>query len=201
MLSVILHLFLLESPRKHAKIEETDDEDVEEVDEILLKHFWQALKNTNHDELSSLFMVSKNVNFFGKPNIPSKLFVRRCYNNLLNIVDNDKIRNLHLTGNSGIGKTFFSYYLIYHLVKNGKTVIYDIHIMKTFVILFGQIIEKFSYLHTIKNTRKIKTSLSNQDVWYIVDGKLPDDSEAKMILICSSLKSHYKVFDSCIPEI
>ncbi|CAB4425352.1 unnamed protein product [Rhizophagus irregularis] len=190
-----------EPPRKRAKIEETDDEDVEEVDEILLKHFWQALKNTNHDELSSLFMVSEDVNFFGKPSIPSKLFVRRCYNDLLNIIDNDKIRNLRLTGNSGIGKTFFGYYLIYHLVKNGKTVIYDIHTMKTFVILFGQTIEEVSYLHTIKDARKIKTNLLNQDVWYIVDGKSPDDSEAKTILICSSLKSHYKVFDNRIPEI
>ncbi|POG75117.1 hypothetical protein GLOIN_2v1453101, partial [Rhizophagus irregularis DAOM 181602=DAOM 197198] len=166
-----------------------------------LKHFWQALKNTNHDELSSLFMVSEDVNFFGKPSIPLKLFVRRCYNDLLNIVDNDKIRNLRLTGNSGIGKTFFGYYLIYHLVKNGKTVIYDIHTMKTFVILFGQTIEEVSYLHIIKNARKIKTSLSNRDTWYIVDGKSPDDSEAKTILICSSLKSHYKVFDNRIPEI
>ncbi|GBC15922.2 hypothetical protein GLOIN_2v1641704 [Rhizophagus irregularis DAOM 181602=DAOM 197198] len=190
-----------EPPRKRAKIEETDYENIEEVDEILLKHFWQALKNTNHDELSSLFMVSEDVNFFGKPSIPLKLFVRRCYNDLLNIVDNDKIRNLRLTGNSGIGKTFFGYYLIYHLVKNGKTVIYDIHTMKTFVILFGQTIEEVSYLHIIKNARKIKTSLSNRDTWYIVDGKSPDDSEAKTILICSSLKSHYKVFDNRIPEI
>ncbi|CAB5394923.1 unnamed protein product [Rhizophagus irregularis] len=151
-----------EPPRKRAKTEETDDEDVE-VDELLLKHFWQALKNTNHNELSSLFTVSGDVNFFGKPSIPSKLFVRRCYNDLLNIVDNDKIRNLRLTGNPGIGKTFFGYYLIYHLVKNGKTVIYDVHTIKKFVILFGQTMDEVSYLHTIKDARKIKTSLSNQD--------------------------------------
>ncbi|CAB4383198.1 unnamed protein product [Rhizophagus irregularis] len=189
-----------EPPRKRAKTEETDDEDVE-VDELLLKHFWQALKNTNHNELSSLFTVSGDVNFFGKPSIPSKLFVRRCYNDLLNIVDNDKIRNLRLTGNPGIGKTFFGYYLIYHLVKNGKTVIYDVHTIKKFVILFGQTMDEVSYLHTIKDARKIKTSLSNQDAWYIVDGKSPDYSEAKTILICSPLKSHYKIFDRRIPEI
>ncbi|PKB99367.1 hypothetical protein RhiirA5_462037, partial [Rhizophagus irregularis] len=189
-----------EPPRKRAKTEETDDEDGE-VDELLLKHFWQALKNTNHNELSSLFTVSGDVNFFGKPSIPSKLFVRRCYNDLLNIVDNDKIRKLRLTGNPGIGKTFFGYYLIYHLVKNGKTVIYDVHTIKKFVILFGQTMDEVSYLHTIKDARKIKTSLSNQDAWYIVDGKSPDYSEAKTILICSPLKSHYKIFDRRIPEI
>ena len=201
MLFVVLHLFLSEPPRKRAKIEETDDEEVNETDEMSLKHFWQAIKNTNHDGKSSLFTVSENSNFFGKPSKPSKIFVRKCYNDLLNIVSNDKIRNLRLTGNPGIGKTFFGYYLIYYLVKCGKTVIYDVHTMKTFVILFGQTIEEVSYLHITKDARRIKTNLSNPDAWYIVDGKPPDESEAKTILICSPLKSHYKVFDGRIPDI
>ncbi|UZO27917.1 uncharacterized protein OCT59_021469 [Rhizophagus irregularis] len=171
-------LLMVKPPRKRAKIEETDYENIEEVDEILLKHFWQALKNTiNIDYYSLAHGIDRRCKFFWET------------------------KNLRLTGNSGIGKTFFGYYLIYHLVKNGKTVIYDIHTMKTFVILFGQTIEEVSYLHIIKNARKIKTSLSNRDTWYIVDGKSPDDSEAKTILICSSLKSHYKVFDNRIPEI
>ncbi|CAG8736867.1 7815_t:CDS:2 [Rhizophagus irregularis] len=55
-----------------------------EMSEGLQKHFWQALKNTNHDELSSLFMVSEDVNFFGKPSQPpADLLLNQSSTNLL----------------------------------------------------------------------------------------------------------------------
>ncbi|RGB25393.1 hypothetical protein C1646_632203, partial [Rhizophagus diaphanus] len=43
--------------------------------------------------------------------------------------------------------------------------------------------------------------LSKPEVWYIVDGKRSEDSEAITILICSPLKSHYKTFDTRHPDV
>ncbi|RIA93134.1 hypothetical protein C1645_665279, partial [Glomus cerebriforme] len=133
----------------------------------------------------------------------SKLFVRKCYDDLLKIVIDDKTRDLHLSGNPGIGKTFFGYYLIYYLVKQGKTVIYDVKTLKGFVILFGQEEKQVAYLHRTKDAHIIRGYQSDPTVWYIVDGKVPDNCEAsaKMVLICFPYKSHYSDFDKRHPDV
>ena len=99
-----MSIFTLEPSKKRVKIE------VEDISERSLKNFWQALKITEYKS-SSFLEMSGNINFLGKPSQPSKLFVRKCYNDLVNIVLKDNIRNLRLTGNPGIGKTFFGYFL------------------------------------------------------------------------------------------
>ncbi|CAB4443977.1 unnamed protein product [Rhizophagus irregularis] len=192
-----------EPPKKRAKIEgDTDAEVAEDVKS--LRNFWQALKTTKYDKEMPFFTVSEDIKFFGKRSRPSKLFVRKCYNDLLGIIiDNIKNgkRDYRLTGNPGIGKTFFGYYLIYDLVKKGKTVIYDVHTMERFVILLGQTVEEVKYLDRSHDSVEIRIYLSKPEVWYIVDGNPPDDSEAITILICSLNRSHYKTFDKRIPVV
>ncbi|CAB4443841.1 unnamed protein product [Rhizophagus irregularis] len=196
-------LEIVKPPKKRAKIEgDTDAEVAEDVKS--LRNFWQALKTTKYDKEMPFFTVSEDIKFFGKRSRPSKLFVRKCYNDLLGIIiDNIKNgkRDYRLTGNPGIGKTFFGYYLIYDLVKKGKTVIYDVHTMERFVILLGQTVEEVKYLDRSNDSVEIRIYLSKPEVWYIVDGKPPDDSEAITILICSLNRSHYKTFDKRIPDV
>ncbi|CAB4390811.1 unnamed protein product [Rhizophagus irregularis] len=196
-------LEIVEPPKKRAKIEgDTDAEVAEDVKS--LRNFWQALKTTKYDKEMPFFTVSEDIKFFGKRSRPSKLFVRKCYNDLLGIIiDNIKNgkRDYRLTGNPGIGKTFFGYYLIYDLVKKGKTVIYDVHTMERFVILLGQTVEEVKYLDRSHDSVEIRIYLSKPEVWYIVDGNPPDDSEAITILICSLNRSHYKTFDKRIPVV
>ncbi|GES98860.1 hypothetical protein GLOIN_2v1820807 [Rhizophagus clarus] len=54
------------------------------------------------------------------------LFIRDCYQHLANVVLNDEIKhNYYIIANLGIGKTYFSYYLLYQLAQRNKIVIYD----------------------------------------------------------------------------
>ena len=71
--------------------------------------------------------------------------------------------------------------------------------MKDHVILFNQ--EEAYYLKRNQDADEIRIYLSKPEVWYIVDGKKPNDSEAKTVLICSSPKNHFSVFDKRIPDI
>lgn len=76
---------------------------------------------------------------------------------MLDIALNHDVRNLHITGNPGIRKPFFGYYLLYILIQNNKTVIYEDYNMKNCVILFSQ--KKVSYLNSILNNKEIQSYL------------------------------------------
>ncbi|CAI2186833.1 1134_t:CDS:1, partial [Funneliformis geosporum] len=67
------------------------------------------------------------------------------------------------------------------------------------VILFEQ--EKVFYLHRTLHVYEITRYLNDPNVWYIVNGKKCDKVIAKTILICISLKDHYKDFDKLSPHI
>ncbi|RHZ53526.1 hypothetical protein Glove_441g117 [Diversispora epigaea] len=164
-----------------------------------LKNFWKALKDTKfHIDDDEFFQLPRDAHFFGSNEKPSIIYIRKCYNDLLNIVLDDNIRRLRISGNPGIGKTFFGYYLLYHLALSNKTVIYDIHTMSESnqVILFEQ--EKAFYLHRTHDANEIRRYLDDSNVWHIVDGKKSDEVDAKTILICSPMKHYYKGFDKYI---
>ncbi|RHZ88573.1 hypothetical protein Glove_22g85 [Diversispora epigaea] len=164
-----------------------------------LKNFWKALKDTKfHIDDDEFFQLPKDAHFFGSNEKPSIIYIRKCYNDLLNIVLDDNIRRLRISGNPGIGKTFFGYYLLYHLALSNKTIIYDIHTMSESnqVILFEQ--EKAFYLHRTHDANEIRRYLDDSNVWHIVDGKKADEVDAKTILICSPMKYYYKGFDKYI---
>ncbi|GBC04353.1 hypothetical protein RclHR1_05630010 [Rhizophagus clarus] len=171
--------------------------------EVALKNFWQALKGESYyiDNNKSLFMFDNghHYKFFGLDDKPYGFYIRDCYDHLLDIALDRDVRNLYITGNPEIGKTFFGYYLLYILAQNDRTVIYEDYSMINVVILFSQ--EKVSYLHSILDNEEIQSYLYKQEVWYIVDGKTPTHSTAKTILICSPCKSHYTAFDKRIPTI
>ncbi|CAB4392481.1 unnamed protein product [Rhizophagus irregularis] len=143
------------------------------TEDLVLNKFIQDLKDTEFDaKTSELLKLAYDTNFFGLDNQPSRMFIRNCYKDLLDIVSKPEIRNLRISGNPGVGKTFFGYYLLYDLLTKDKTIVYELHTMKGSVILF------------------------KEDTWYIVDGKKPyNASVAKTILISSPMKSHYHDFD------
>lgn len=138
------------------------------------------------------FELSGGGHFFGSDINPSVLFIRKCYDDLLDPIFDEKTRNLRITGNPGVGKTFFGYYLLYQLALLDKTTIYDNH-NKLHIILFDQ--KKGYYLDRIIHSFEISKYLNNPDVYRIVDGKISIKSVAKTILICSPLKDNHKEFD------
>ncbi|CAG8616365.1 10466_t:CDS:2 [Gigaspora margarita] len=126
----------------------------------------------------------------------STLFIRECYHHLCNIIFESKKPRWRITGNPGIGKTFFGFYLLYLLSQQRKTVVYHIHSKPP--ILFS---EEGVFSHTVDNIHAFQDYLANKEVWYIVDGREPMNYVAKTILICSPQKCYYRNFDKLGPTI
>ena len=115
----------------------------------------------------------------------SVLKIRKCYRDLLSVVFDDYIRKLRITGNPGIGKTYFGYYLLYQLALRDETVVYH---NDGYPIVFEGRKGAFT-----SDKIGIKPYLKIKAVWYIVDGKQPKNVMAKTILICSPKRAHYSV--------
>ncbi|PKY32390.1 hypothetical protein RhiirB3_450549 [Rhizophagus irregularis] len=171
------------------------------VDEKLT-NFWKALKNTAELDDNDFLELSGGAHFFGKNSEPSKLLIRKYYDDLILVVFDDNVRKLRISENPEIVKTFFRYYILYHLAVFNYTVIYEIRIMNepSRVILFDH--EGWAFcLHKTFHFDKINRYLDDSSVWYVVDGKEPDIVEAKTILICSPLNAYHKEFDKKIPSV
>ncbi|GBB85990.1 hypothetical protein RclHR1_12420004 [Rhizophagus clarus] len=151
-----------------------------------VNRFWRALKNASHGRFLRL---TENTQFLGKANGSSALLIRNCYRDLQNVIFNDKINKLRISGNPGIGKTYFGYYLLYLLATRNATIVYDNYTELDPIVFEGG---KDAF---IGNREMIRTYLQHPSVWYIVDGKEPKSVNAKTILICSPNIDHYKHFD------
>ncbi|CAG8844860.1 40041_t:CDS:2, partial [Gigaspora margarita] len=143
----------------------------DEFDEKLSK-FWKVLKNVKISE--KFLRLPDDNHFFGKQSQPSVVFIRDCYIDLEGIVLDKKIQRLRITGNPGIGKTFFGYYLLYKLASSNEG-----SISKENIFSFNQY-------------------LNEPETWYIVEGHVPKECEAKTILVCSPRKGNYREFDKYI---
>ena len=51
---------------------------------------------------------------------PSKIFLRNCYEDLYHLILEEKGRNILITGNPGVGKSYFSLYVMYRLLCEKK---------------------------------------------------------------------------------
>ncbi|CAG8466148.1 7874_t:CDS:2 [Funneliformis mosseae] len=126
---------------------------------------------------------------YNKPTAVNSFF-NLCYRDLADIAFNREIQRLRITGNPGIGKTLFSYYLLYLLANEKKTIIYDNNATNG-LIVFDK--EEVFY---IDDKSVIRQYQSNPEVWYIVYGKEPKRVDAK--IVCSPRKDHYRNFDKYI---
>jgi len=168
-----------------------------EINSEALRTLWNALKNGKVDEIESgqFLQFSEEVSYLtGKNEQGSKistLFIRECYLHLSKMIfENVNVCRWRITGNPGIGKTFFGYYLLHHLAQQFKTVVYHKYNMPP--ILFSK---ESVFSSSIDNIHEFRDYLNNEDVWYIVDGREPMEYVAKTILICSPQKRYYSTFD------
>ncbi|GET50259.1 hypothetical protein GLOIN_2v1764458 [Rhizophagus irregularis DAOM 181602=DAOM 197198] len=122
----------------------------QKVDEQQIKKLMQK-NNSLKKKLAQLKKIAIT------DNKPYSFYICDYYDYLLDIALNHDVRNLHITGNPGIRKPFFGYYLLYILIQNNKTVIYEDYNMKNCVILFSQ--KKVSYLNSILNNKEIQSYL------------------------------------------
>ncbi|CAG8812090.1 24202_t:CDS:2, partial [Dentiscutata erythropus] len=154
------NLLKLESPSKRRKYGDDDKK---------LGKFWNTLKNgkvVKHYGGEFLELSRDIYYLLGKDeqgsNI-STLFIRECYRHLSNLIfENENAHRWRITGNPGIGKTFFSYYLLYYLSQKQKTVVYHKHNKSP--ILFSE-----EGVFSSPDIYAFRDYLGNEEVWYIVD--------------------------------
>ncbi|CAG8500197.1 1494_t:CDS:2, partial [Ambispora leptoticha] len=152
--------------------------------------FWKSLKNAKID--NNFLRLPNDVYFLGDEKQGNVLYIRKCYDHLANIVFNEEIFRCRISGNPGIGKTFFGFYLFYLLSQKNKTIVY---------YNFSQTPILFNEQHTFRSSNLdvyFEEYLRNRDVWYIVDGLQPRQVKAKTILLCSPQKRHYNEFDKFV---
>ncbi|CAG8582477.1 9774_t:CDS:2, partial [Ambispora gerdemannii] len=176
-------------PHSKRKKIETDNEE--------LRMLWNALKKGKVNEIESgqFLLFFDDVSYLTGDNEQgskiSTLFIRECYLHLFKIIfENINVRRWRITGNPGIGKIFFSYYLLCQLAQQNKMVVY--HRYNKPPILFS---EENIFSSSKDNIHEFRGYLKNRDVWYIVDGREPMEYVAKTILICSPQKCYYSTFD------
>ncbi|GBC04177.1 hypothetical protein RclHR1_05550014 [Rhizophagus clarus] len=165
-----------------------------------LEKSWNALRNGKiiNIQLSKehpnyqFLCLPKDVSYLlGKDNVEQFLFIRNCYHHFADCIF--KYDKCHLIGNPGIGKTYFSYYLLYQLAQQNKTVMY-IGKDNEFKILFTK-------YYTLYNCTSYKmTDYDDDDVYYIIDNKLPESpylysKNINIILITSPWRRYYKYFE------
>ncbi|RHZ55278.1 hypothetical protein Glove_417g36 [Diversispora epigaea] len=157
-----------------------------EIDKDLI-NLWNVLKNTRLNKEDEFLQLSGKTSFLGDIDI---IYIRKCYRDLLKIVFDENIRRIRISGNPGIGKSVFTYYILYKLAQLNKTIVYN-HLGSTFIIFEK---EKAFYV----NQSIMREYIHCQDVWYIVDATEPEKVKAKTILICSLRLDHYRNFDKYV---
>ncbi|CAI2182402.1 1023_t:CDS:2, partial [Funneliformis geosporum] len=161
--------------------EHPEDEDANE--------FWKALKGKDV-ERGEFLQLPNGIHFLGDKDEISILYIRNCYRDLAKIAFNKKMKKrLRISGNPGVGKTLFGYYLLYLLSQDNIVTIYEHHASKT-VIIF----DKNNVFRT-SNIKVIESYQKNSDAWYIVDGRKPVKANARTVLLCSPRKDIYRDFD------
>ncbi|PKY50056.1 hypothetical protein RhiirA4_545678 [Rhizophagus irregularis] len=174
---------------KRRKIDDEEEVQSDNYDNESLEKVWKAFKEATIDDnvlnLSNDASYLLGVDDYGNP--ISTIFIRDCYLDLSKIIFESNRSRWRITGNPGIGKTFFGYYLLYIIAKANRTVIYHQHHRSP--ILFS---EDKVYCSKVDNIHLFKDYLGKNDTWYIVDAREPMEFRGKTILVCSPQMTYYK---------
>ncbi|CAB4478973.1 unnamed protein product [Rhizophagus irregularis] len=178
---------------KRRKIDDEEEIQSDNYDNESLEKVWKAFKEATIDDnvlnLSNDASYFLGVDDYGNP--ISTIFIRDCYLDLSKIIFESNRSRWRITGNPGIGKTFFGYYLLYIIAKANRTVVYHQHHRSP--ILFS---EDKVYCSKVDDIHLFKDYLGKNDTWYIVDAREPMEFRGKTILVCSPQMTYYKTFDS-----
>lgn len=156
-----------------------------EISDEVAANFWNTLKNAKIDEQGEFLHLPGDTYLSGL----SILFIRKCYRDLIKVVFDREVRRIRISGNPGIGKTIFAYYVLYLLVQQGETILFDKRSFKVPIVF-----EK-ERAFRVFDQRELNSYLGKTNVWYICDAKEPSEVHAKTILVSSLRKQHYKEFD------
>ena len=76
---------------------------------------------------NDVLQLPNEVKFLNAARLPSKLYVRKAYEDLHSLIhDTYRHRSILVVGNPGTGKSFFALYEMYRLLKDGATIVYEL---------------------------------------------------------------------------
>jgi len=162
----------------------------ESCDLDALSRFWSTLRNyAGPVTANSAISLPHNMTWLDLPKAPMKLFVRKAYLDLVDIVFGPNSNNSYcVTGTPGTGKTHFLFFLMYWCAKNNRTVVVSLKLPSVYIILDGESDHvDVSQVAPMKLLRKPSTIL-------LADAVTPQLAEGPIVLTTSPNKDVYKDF-------
>jgi len=152
--------------------------------------FWNNLSSVK--ETNNSLLLPSGTKWI--PGATNRLFVRQCYQDVFDLIckkrDQGKTRFI-ISGNPGIGKTYFLAYLIFQLKKRKCQIILDMKMNNSCFLFSGtKVLEG--------NIDDFKEILKDPKTWCLVDGKEPKGYAAITVLATSPLKDIYRDFSKLI---
>lgn len=135
--------------------------------------------------------------FLGLQKFGSRMFVRECYSELAEVTFGimEGGSNLIITGNPGIGKSFFLFFFMYLLRTQAPdaTVVLYRHLEDQWY-LFSKDTILIASKEQLESILTIKEHLRDPSTWYLVDTATPLEVNAKTLLVTSPYVQRYKEF-------
>ena len=153
----------------------------------------EAAKNIE----ASFLDLGTGVFFLGDEKLGSKMFVRECYKELAEVTMGiiESGYNLVITGNPGIGKSYFLFYFMHYLrqVEEEPTVVLYRHLEEKWYLFSNARILVVSK-EDLQSILMIKRLLDDPNTWYLIDTAEPLQVKAKTLLVSSPYVERYKEF-------
>jgi hypothetical protein len=133
--------------------------------------------------------------FLGDKNLGSKLFVRKCYQELAEVTMGvvESGYNLVITGNPGIGKSFFLFFFMHflHQQEANPTIVLFRHLERRWYLF-----SKGEVLLTVEadGPSVFQKYLDDPNTWYLVDTAQPLQVNAKTLMVSSPYVERYKEY-------
>jgi len=129
--------------------------------------FYDALKMAQVQ--NDVLQLPDEVKFLNVASLPSKLYVRKAYEDLHSLIhDTYRHRSILVVGNPGTGKSFFALYEMYRLLKDGATIVYECLPFSVFMVLTA---EQLLYVGPRLEMRNplVRELFQNRQTYYLFD--------------------------------
>jgi hypothetical protein len=91
-----------------------------------LAKFWDALPRATITDGDRVLRLSDGTTFLGLDDRPQELYIRDDYKGLWSLIENNQsMRKVVVTGNPGIGKSYFGLFALHKLSTMGATVVWE----------------------------------------------------------------------------
>ena len=140
-------------------------------------------------DMDSSFLKFNSIIDINSHNMPG-IYIRSSFKRLVEYIEKEKRRKFLILGDPGIGKTFFSYYFIYYLISQKKSIVYE-NAINNCIYCFDA---KTNELFKASQSAETDLILSNEESWYVIDDLKPScsiDVKAHTILFTTSNNENF----------